>query len=323
MILVTGGSGFIGSALIKGLNQVGKTNIIVVDRLEKDQKWKNLRQLSYAEFIHADDLFKVEYSWAFENLETIFHMGACSSTTERDVDFLMKNNVDYSKRIWRASVQAGAMLIYASSAATYGGGKQGYEDSHDKINSLRPLNPYGYSKQVFDQWALTQSKAPDAWYGLKFFNVYGPNEYHKGEMRSLVHKAFEQIHQSGKVKLFKSHREGFKDGEQLRDFIYVQDVVRAMLNLEQKNKAFGLYNMGTSQARSFYDLVDNTFKAMNVQTNIEFIDMPLSIRDQYQYFTEACMKKYQKLCPEHSFLSLEDGVKDYVQNYLMKDCPYL
>lgn len=324
MIIVTGGAGLIGSALIKELNTRGRKDIIVVDRLGRDEKWKNLNGLSYAEFIHADDLFIPSYLQTFKEVQTIFHLGASSSTLERDVDFLMKNNVHYSQKIWQAALQCSAKLIYASSAATYGNGQQGYDDGHGEIEHLRPLNPYAYSKQRFDQWAITNPNSPKNWYGLKFFNVYGPNEYHKGEMRSIVFKAFEQIRRGEKVRLFKSHRPNFKDGGQLRDFIYIKDVVQGMLNLEQQGgQVNGLYNMGTGQARSFYDLVDNVFKAMDLPTHIEFIDMPLSLRDQYQYFTEAKMEKYQKLCPHHSFMSLEEGVRDYVQNYLMQENPYL
>ena len=362
MILVTGGAGFIGSSLIEALNENNRKDIIVVDRLGKSDKWKNLRPLSYAEFIHADDLFTPEYAWALKNLDSIFHMGACSSTTERDVDFLMKNNVEFSKKIWRVAIQTDAKLIYASSAATYGDGGQGYDDHHEHIQDLRPLNPYGYSKQIFDLWALSQIQKPQYWYGLKFFNVYGANEFYKGEMRSMLHQAFEQIKDCGTVKLFKSHRSEFKDGEQKRDFIYVKDAVQAMLNLEAINydqnrisahnlgqiggkqvgateacwkpragsdsvadpqdglkceQLNGIYNMGTGQARTFFDLVSNIFKAMELSPRIEFIDMPLSLRNQYQYYTQAKMQKYCKLCPQHSFFTLEEGVRDCVQNHLL------
>ena len=320
MILVTGGAGFIGSSLIEALNENHRKDIIVVDRLGKSDKWKNLRPLAYAEFVHADDLFTPEYAWALKNLDSIFHMGACSSTTERDVDFLLKNNVEFSKQIWRVAIQTDAKLIYASSAATYGDGSLGYDDHHEHIQNLRPLNPYGYSKQIFDLWALSQVHTPQNWYGLKFFNVYGVNESYKGEMRSMLHQAFEQIKSQGVVKLFKSHRSEFKDGEQKRDFIYVKDAVQAMLNLEAVNhnqKLNGIYNMGTGQARTFFDLVSNIFKAMELSPRIEFIDMPTKLRNQYQYYTQAQMQKYRELCPQHSFFALEEGVRDCVQNYLL------
>ena len=319
MILITGGAGFIGSSLIEALNENHRKDIIVVDRLGKSDKWKNLRSLTYADFVHADDLFTPEYAWALKNLDSIFHMGACSSTTERDVDFLMKNNVEFSKKIWQVAIQTDAKLIYASSAATYGDGGLGYDDNHEHIKNLRPLNPYGYSKQLFDLWALSQVQTPQVWYGLKFFNVYGANEFYKGEMRSMLHQAFEQIHAQGTVKLFKSHRKDFKDGEQKRDFIYVKDAVQAMLNLEAANhnqKLNGIYNMGTGQAQTFFDLASNTFKAMELPPSIEFIEMPLKLRNQYQYYTQAQMQKYCTLCPQHSFYKLEEGVRDCVQNLL-------
>ncbi len=323
MILVTGAAGFIGSSLIEELNQCGRKDIIAVDRLGESDKWKNLRPLHYAEYIHADDLFTPDCGRALKKVESIFHMGACSSTTERNVDFLMQNNVEYSKKIWRAAVRAEAKLIYASSAATYGDGGLGYNDSHQGIKNLRPLNPYGYSKHLFDLWALGQAECPPVWCGFKFFNVYGANEYYKGEMRSLVHQAFEQICARGTVKLFKSHRNDCRDGEQKRDFIYVKDAVQAMLNLDQlipsgtQKNINGIYNMGTGKARTFYDLANNIFQAMQRPPRIEFIDMPLHLRGQYQYFTQAPMQKYRELCPQHTFFSLEEGVRDCVQNYLM------
>ena len=330
MIVVTGGLGFIGSALVKGLNDQGRRDIILVDysHFNRDEdareaKWKNVAKLSYRDFIHGDELFKPQHSSLFKEVETIFHMGACSDTQERDLGFLKRRNLEYSKEIWMAALQGNSKLIYASSAATYGKGEQGYGDDHAGISHLHPLNPYASSKQEFDEWALAQTQSPKVWYGLKFFNVYGPNEYHKGKMRSFVQKAFEQIRAAGKVKLFKSYHQDFKDGEQTRDFIYIKDAVRATLNLEERGQNSGIYNIGTGRGRTFYALVDSTFKAMELQTRVEFIDMPLSLKNQYQYFTQAEMKKYQKQFPEHNFLSLEEGVRDYVQNYLKKEDPYL
>lgn len=318
MILVTGAAGFIGSVLATELNRAGFENLVLVDRLRDGDKWRNLRGVQFSEYIHADDLFEAGVIEELGEVQAIFHMGACSSTTERNVDYLMSNNVEFSKALFQWATQAQIPFIYASSAATYGDGEQGYDDSHDQVDSLRPLNAYGWSKQVFDQWVLRQTQTPPAWYGLKFFNVFGPNESHKGDMRSLVHKAFGQISEHGKVKLFKSHREGFKDGEQLRDFVYVVDVVKAMLELWKLGEkgTNGLYNMGTGQERSFKDLVVATFSAMGVKNNIEFIDMPESIRDQYQYFTKANMSKFSQILPSFRFHTLEEAVEDYVSKYL-------
>lgn len=324
MILVTGGAGFIGSVLAKKLNQLGHTDLVIVDKLEDSTKWKNLRGIKYLEYIHADELFAGEYDDLIAETDLIFHMGACSATTEKNVDFLMKNNVAYTQALFRFAAAKNIPFIYASSAATYGDGETGYSDAHELIPGLMPLNPYGYSKQLVDEWILKEEKKPDHWFGFKFFNVYGPNEYHKEDMRSLVHKAFEQINAKGTVSLFKSHRPDFKDGEQLRDFVYVKDVVRVMLELADPDKAefSGIYNLGTGKARSFHDLVKATFSAMNVAPKIEFIDMPVSIRNQYQYYTQADMFKLHKALPEFQFTNLEDGVRDYVQNYLMKNNPH-
>jgi len=324
MILVTGGAGFIGSVLVKTLNLLGHNEIVIVDKLEESSKWKNLRGLKYLEYIHADELFSGDYDDLIADSDLIFHMGACSSTTEKDMDFLMKNNVAYTQALFRFAATKNIPFIYASSAATYGAGELGYDDNEEQIGSLRSLSPYGYSKQLVDEWILRQESRPDHWFGLKFFNVYGPNEYHKEDMRSLVHKAYEQINTNGVVKLFKSHRTDFKDGEQLRDFIYVKDVVKAMLQLADPSysEASGIYNLGTGKARSFYDLVAATFSAMGKKTNIEFIDMPESFRNQYQYYTQANMNKFQSILPDFSFTSLEDGVHDYVKNYLLTENPH-
>ena len=318
MILITGGAGFIGSLLAHELNAQGREDLIIVDRLESDEKWKNLQGLSFDRFIHADDLFCPEYENYLSTLTTIFHMGACSSTTERDVDFLMKNNLEYSQELFEIATERQIPIIYASSAATYGDGEQGYSDEHSKVSELRPLNAYGFSKQLMDQWVLRQKKTPPLWFGIKFFNVYGPKEDHKGDMRSLVNKAYSQILETGKVKLFKSYKEGFKDGWQLRDFVYGRDVAKAMIELSKLKEGSCILNMGTGKARGFYELVEATFKAMGKETNVEYIEMPESIRDQYQYYTQAEMQKFSKLCPHFQWSSVEDGVKDYVQNFLMK-----
>lgn len=324
MILITGGAGFIGSALAKQLNILGHSDLVIVDKLEDSQKWKNLRGLKYQDYIHADELFNGDYDDLIAETDMIFHMGASSSTLEKNMDFLMKNNVAYTQALFRFAATKNIPFIYASSAATYGKGERGYDDSHESIPELMPLNPYGYSKQIVDEWILKEESKPEHWFGLKFFNVYGPNEYHKEDMRSLVHKSFEQISSTGKVKLFKSYKPDFLDGEQLRDFIYVKDVVRAMIELSDPDKALhsGIYNLGTGKARSFLDLTKATFKAMGATPKIEFIEMPESLRNQYQYFTEAQMKKFLSVVPGFQFTNLEEGITDYVTNYLVKENPH-
>jgi ADP-L-glycero-D-manno-heptose 6-epimerase len=323
MIIVTGAAGFIGSVLAKSLNQAGEFDLVLIDRLREADKWKNLQGLKFNRYIMADDFFTLELEELMKSCRAIFHMGACSSTTEKNVDYLMQNNVEYSQLMFKLACHYDIPFIYASSAATYGDGKHGY--SEDLNEELRPLNPYGFSKLVFDQWLLSQKKINIPWFGFKFFNVYGPNEYHKDEMRSLVHKAYEQIKSRGSVSLFKSHRVDYNDGEQLRDFIYVKDVVKVLLSFYQQadKKKSGIYNLGTGKARSFKDLVTQVFRSMQVKTNIEYIDMPLNIRDQYQYFTEAHSAKLKKAVGEsYSFYSLEEGVADYVESYLMKENCY-
>lgn len=319
MILITGAAGFIGSVLVKELNLKGREDLILVDRLGTDEKWKNLRGKSFIEYINADELFTGAWDEVLAGITEIYHLGACSSTTERDVDFLMENNVNYSKNLFDLAVERDLPIIYASSAATYGGIEEGFDDDHDKITTLRPLNAYGYSKQLFDEWVLKLEKTPSTWYGIKFFNVFGPNEYHKEEMRSLVHKSLGQIKRTGHVKLFKSHRPDFENGKQLRDFVYVKDCVEVMLQMMEKKSGSGIYNLGTGEANSFLDLVDFTFQAMGVTTKIDYIDMPESIRDQYQYFTKANISKLKSLLPEFKFRSLKDSVHDYVSEYLMKE----
>lgn len=322
MILVTGGAGFIGSALVWQLNQSGIEDIIVSDKLHSENKWQNLVKSSYYDWVDRDRLFK----WLRKNgdqVDAIVHMGACSATTEKDVDFLMRNNYEFTKRLWKYAVKHDKRFIYASSAATYGMGENGYSDAHDGIKDLKPLNPYGYSKQIFDQWALKQKEIPKQWVGLKFFNVYGPNEYHKKRMASVIFHAFHQVKENGQIKLFKSHKEGYEHGMQLRDFVYVKDVVKVIeffIKNEDKN---GIYNLGTGKARAFKDLAENTMKSAGHEPVIEYIDMPVDIRDKYQYFTEADMQKLQDAGYTEKFYSLEEGVNDYVSNYLMKEDPYL
>ena len=322
MIIVTGGAGFIGSVLVKKLNERGYDDILIVDRLESDEKWRNLQGLDYYDFMHADDLFSGDHDELWEEVTAIYHMGACSSTTERDVDFLWENNVRYTQALIFKSYDYDIPIIYASSAATYGDGDLGYSDSHESVKKLRPLNAYGFSKQYVDQWLIRQKEKPSVWYGVKFFNVFGPNEYHKDDMSSLVFKAYHQIKDKGEVKLFKSHRDDYKDGEQLRDFVYVKDAAEAVIQLMEKKATSGIYNIGTGQARSFLDLVKATFKAMNVDENVTFIDMPESIRDQYQYYTQAEVDKLKGELSDFKYSSLEDAVADYVKEHLEQKDPY-
>lgn len=322
-VLVTGGAGFIGSVLLRELNAEGCVDILVVDNKGDPENCPNLKKVKYAHYLEADQLFSSEGREHTSKVSKIFHLGACSSTTELDVEYLRKNNIEYSQQIFNLALEQRCPLIYASSAATYGDGAQGYSDSHDELAKLRPLNPYGDSKHIFDRWVLEQKECPNPWFGLKFFNVYGPNEYHKGNMRSLVHKAHEQIRASGTVKLFKSHHPDYEDGYQLRDFIYVKDAVTAMLALSTLYSGSDIVNIGTGVERAFYHLVSGVFTSMGLDNNIEYIDMPLEMRPRYQYFTRADMNKFKSLLPTFKFHSLEEGVADYVQNYLQQeDCYY-
>jgi len=317
MIVVTGGAGFIGSAIVWRLNQLGETKIIVVDELGTDEKWKNLVPLKFNDFIHKDDFISmiIERDYPVEII-SIIHMGANSSTTEKDADHLFSNNYLYTKELAQYSLEKNIRFIYASSAATYGDGSLGFDDDETKLETLRPLNMYGYSKQLFDLWAK-RNGVLDKIVGLKYFNVYGPNEYHKGDMRSVVHKAFGQISDTGKVKLFKSLNSKYKDGEQLRDFINIKDAVDMTLFFLDKPNVNGLFNLGTGKARSWNDLVTAIFKSLNKPVNIEYIDLPENLRAKYQYFTEANMNKIKKAGFNSSVTNLEDGVADYVKNYLL------
>lgn len=323
MIIVTGGAGFIGSAFVWKLNQEGIDDILIVDRLGTKDKWKNLVNLRFADFMHKDDfLVQVCADRLAVKPTVIIHMGACSSTTERDADYLWQNNFAYTRSLAQWAIQRGIRFIYASSAATYGDGAQGFADDHGKIASLQPINMYGYSKQAFDLWAL-RNKVENKIAGIKFFNVFGPNEYHKGDMTSVIFKAFHQIKETGKVKLFQSYKPEYADGGQLRDFVYVKDCVNAMWWLLQHPEANGIFNLGTGKARSWNDLIGAVFAAMERKSNIEYIEMPAGLRNQYQYFTEAKMDKLSKTgCPT-AFASLEDNVRDYVVNYLQNVDPHL
>ena len=317
MIIVTGGAGFIGSAIVWKHNQLGENKIIIVDELGTDDKWKNLVSLKFDDFVHKDDFISMilERDIPFE-ISSIIHMGANSSTTEKDADHLYSNNYLYTKELARYCLEKNIRFIYASSAATYGDGSLGFDDDENKLESLRPLNMYGYSKQLFDLWAK-RNGAFDKIVGLKYFNVYGPNEYHKGDMRSVVHKAFEQIRDTGKVRLFKSLNPKYKDGKQLRDFIYIKDAVDITLFFLDKPNINGLFNLGTGRARTWNDLVTAIFNSLNKQINIEYIDLPEHLREKYQYFTEAKMDNIKKAGYNISIKGLEDGVADYVKNYLL------
>jgi len=323
MIIVTGGAGFIGSAFVWKLNQEGIDDVVIVDRLGISEKWKNLTGLRYLDYLHRDAFLKmVEGNAVPFEVSAIVHMGACSSTTERDADFLWTNNFVYTRTLAEWALRQGVRFIYASSAATYGDGTRGFSDDHGQIPALKPINMYGYSKQVFDLWVL-RKKLESRVAGIKFFNVFGPNEYHKGDMTSVIFKAFHQIRQTGKVKLFKSYLPRYGDGGQMRDFVYVKDCVNAMWWLLQNSSANGIFNLGTGRARTWNDLIKAVFTAMAIQPNIEYIEMPVSLRNQYQYFTQAEMGKLKSAgCPV-DFSSLEDSVRDYVVNYLQQSDPHL
>ncbi len=319
MILVTGGAGFIGSAIIAALNERGIDDILVVDMLGKDARWKNLRGLAFADYMEADDFSAMAADPDLElEVEAIIHMGACSDTTETDCSYLVKNNYEFSKLLAGWALENEAQFIYASSAATYGDGAQGFADDEAAIETLRPLNMYGYSKQLFDLWCKRQGLL-SRFVGLKYFNVYGPNEYHKAGMRSFVIKAYEQILATGGVKLFKSHRADYADGEQVRDFVYVRDAVAMTLFFLERPELGGLYNVGTGAARSWNDLAKAVFAAMGREVTIEYIPMPDELQGKYQYFTQAEMGKLRAAGYEKAPTPLEEAVSDYVQHYLSRD----
>jgi ADP-L-glycero-D-manno-heptose 6-epimerase len=317
MYVVTGGAGFIGSCVVADLNQQGKSNILVVDRLETEEQYKNLIGLEIDDYQDKESFISDLESKRYNGyIDAIVHMGACSATTELNANYLLENNYNYTKRLAEWCLRHHVRFIYASSAATYGDGSLGYADSCD-LKTLVPLNPYGFSKYLFDLWAEKKGFL-DKIVGLKFFNVYGPREDHKGEMRSVVNKAFEQIKADGKVKLFKSHRPDYEDGEQLRDFIYVKDAVKVIRFFLENPEKNGIFNVGTGQARSFKDLVAATYTALGLKPDIEYIDMPVELQPRYQYFTEATMEKIKALGYQAGFYSLEDGINDYVCNWLDK-----
>ena len=323
IIVVTGAAGFISSVFVQYLNEQGLNQLLLVDDFGVEAKRNNWETKNYIKVIERQAFLAQLEGDAFE-IDLIVHLGARTDTTEFNYAIHEELNVAYSKSLWHYATAKKIPFIYASSAATYGSGEHGYEDSHAIVDQLQPLNPYGVSKNEFDKWAIAQTEHPPYWTGLKFFNVYGPNEAHKGRMASVIFHAFNQIKSAGVVKLFKSHRPEFKDGEQLRDFIYVKDLVavidwmmHTMLSQEWSSNKNGLFNLGTGKARSFYDLAANTFIAQGLTPNIEFVDMPEDIRDKYQYFTEANMNKLRAAGYDKPFSTLEEGVKDYVANYLV------
>ena len=323
MIVVTGGAGFIGSAFVWKLNSEGIDDIIIVDELDTSDKWKNLVKRRYADYLHKDDFLKMVLAEKLPfNVRALIHMGACSSTTEQDAGYLMENNYRYTCRLAEWAMNHKVRFIYASSAATYGDGTAGFSDDDNATRSLQPINKYGYSKQLFDLWVL-RHKAERKITGIKFFNVFGPHEYHKGDMTSVVYKAFYQIRERGSVRLFKSYKPEFGDGGQMRDFVYVKDCVDVLWWLTKHRRVNGIFNLGTGRARTWNDLVQAVFSAMGSEPRIEYIDMPPLVRDQYQYFTEAKMVKIGHAgCPV-TFYSLEDAVRDYVTGYLQTNNPYL
>ena len=317
MIIVTGAAGFIGSCLVRKLNNEGFTHLVLADDFSDELKNKNLEGKQFIEKVHRKELM----SWTEKNhqwADFIFHIGARTDTTEFDTAIFDELNLNYSKNLWEKCVKFQIPFIYASSAATYGMGEFGFEDNHEIVEKLKPLNPYGQSKNEFDKWVLRQIEYPPFWAGFKFFNVFGPNEYHKSRMASVVFHAFNQIKETGEMKLFKSHNIEYKDGEQLRDFIYVKDVCDVLFFMMKHKKDSGIYNLGIGKARTFNDLADATFSALNKIRNISFIDTPEDIREKYQYFTQGDMQKLKSIGYKKPFSTLENGVEDYVKSYLIK-----
>ncbi|MBT3423681.1 MAG: ADP-glyceromanno-heptose 6-epimerase [Bacteroidetes bacterium] len=317
MIVITGAAGFIGSCLVRKLNDEGFYDLVLVDDFSKTEKLKNIKNKQFSLKVDRNKFF----NWLDNEhklVQFIFHLGARTDTTEFDFDILNELNLDYSKQVWQKCIKYSLPLVYASSAATYGGGEFGYDDNHDLCENLKPLNPYGISKNEFDKWALQQDQKPYFWTGLKFFNVYGPNEYHKSRMASVVFHAFNQIQEKGGMQLFRSHKEGCGDGEQSRDFVYVKDVCEVMYFLmhNRKSENNGIYNLGTGKAESFNTLAEAIFESLEIEANLSYIDTPEDIRDKYQYFTEANIDKLRSIGYDKDFKKLKEGIADYVKTYL-------
>lgn len=321
MIVVTGAAGFIGSYLIGKLNRNGFKNLILVDTFEDTSKENNLRNKEYSELVERDRFF----DWlakSHQKVEVVFHLGARTDTVGQEPEIYKELNLKYSQRLWQSCTRFQIPLIYASSAATYGNGDLGFSDRHDRMPELKPLNLYAWSKHDFDIWVLKQKETPSFWAGLKFFNVYGPNEYHKGDMASVVLHAFNRIKESGEMELFRSHRADIKDGEQKRDFVYVDDIAEVMLFFKENQDKPGIYNVGTGKARSYLDLTRAVFDSLKMDAEIHFIDTPAEIRNRYQYFTEANIQKLREIGYSKPFRELEEGVGDYVSNYLIRELTY-
>lgn len=316
MIIVTGGAGFIGSCVVRTLNDAGIEDIIIVDNVNSTDKWMNMRNKRYIKYVHKSKF--LEDLPRYEGVEAIIHMGAQSSTTEKNFDYLWNNNFEYTKALWNYCSEKQISFIYASSAATYGDGSEGFDDQMD-IDKLLPLNGYGYSKQLFDQWVKHQAKVvPKQYVGVKFFNVYGPNEYFKGSMASMVFHGYKQIQETGSIRLFKSCNPQYEDGGQLRDFVYVKDICNVIMWLYKNQNVSGLFNVGTGRAQSFRELAEAIFHALDLEPSIKFIDMPDQLKDKYQYYTKAEMKKLYDIGYNCGFMDLEKGVKDYVLKHLHK-----
>lgn len=312
MIILTGGAGFIGSCFLWKLNQLGIKDILVVDSIDSSAKWKNLLGKKFNDYLQKEEFYKLLLENKLPKATKVVHIGACSSTTETDGDYFIKNNFEFSKELAKWSIKNGANFYYASSAATYGDGSLGYDDIHSKVYNLRPLNIYGFSKQLFDLWIL-ENNLVDKTTGFKFFNVFGPNEYHKGDMRSVVCKMFPDAKEKGVMKLFKSYKKEYANGEQLRDFVYIKDVVEVMNFFFQNPAKTGIYNIGTGKARSWNDIANAVFGALNKIPKIEYIEMPENIKDKYQYFTQANMEKVVTAGCKHKFMTLEESVNDYAK----------
>lgn len=321
MIVVTGAAGFIASYMVGRLNREGYQDVVLVDKFDDPMKISNYVSKTYSSIVDRDDFFE----WLDENnqhVQFIIHLGARTDTIGQESEVYQQLNFHYTKQIWKSCIQYGLPLIYASSASTYGDGSLGFNDAHNKISALKPLNHYAQSKHDFDCWALKQEEQPYFWTGLKFFNVFGPNEYHKGRMASVVYQAFNRISDTGKMKLFRSHNPEYKDGHQTRDFIYVEDITSVMLHFMNNRKHSGIYNVGTGNARTYLDLTKAVFHAMDVPEDISFVDTPLDIREGYQYYTCADIEKLRAAGYDKEFTSLEDSIKDYVQSFLMAEFCY-